>query len=200
MFKKVMLSIFVMGLVCIFCPKLFAQTTTSNTPLQVYSDDLVSPLNFDVKMGETLNLDIQNKTFNEVTFEVPLMNVSVTIDKNSKAVVPVNFTNPSAKNVWFIVKQQGGNNKTGQFIVTDYAVKVPTSDVNSIDTSSLKDIINYSTAFTYDEKPEPVYSAPAPNASSYKPVETPIYTEPSSEPVAKPAAKPASGGYVRGYW
>jgi len=198
MFKNLLVGSFALTIALSATVGVFAQTNESE--LNVYSQELVSPLGYDVTTGQTLNLKVINSSENGITFEVPLMSISVDLDKNSKTVVPINFTNPADKDIWFIIKQNGGNNKTGTFKVTDYAVKVPTSDVNSIDTSSLKDIINYDTTFVYEDKPEPIYSS-LPVAQTYGPLETPIYAEPEAAPVAAPKAAPAqSGGYVRGYW
>ena len=193
MFKKLLIGTFAASMILCTCLGTYAQTRS--TELNVFSQELVSPLYFDVKMGETLNLKLINKSRQQAIFEVPVMSISVEVDKNSTAVVPLNFSNPVEKNVWYILKQEGSNNKTGLFRITDYSVKVPTSDVNSLDTSALKDIINYDTTFVYEDKPEPIYRS-TPAISTYKPMETPIYTEPEPEPVVKPA----SGGYVRGYW
>lgn len=195
MFKKLLAATFALSLLIGAQLATFAQTT--ETELVVYSQELVSPLYFDVKTGETLNLKIINNSRAPIKFEVPIMSISVEVDKTAKTVVPINFSNPAEKNVWYIVKQDGSNNKTGLFRITDYAVKVPTSDVNSIDTSVLKNIINYDTTFVYEDKPEPVYN-PTPSYT-YTPMETPIYTEPEPVPVEKPV-QPASGRYVRGYW
>lgn len=205
MFKKLLLGICAVSMAFFVGSASFAQVS-GETSLMVYSGELVSPLKFDVKTGDTLNLKIQNKSNEDIIFEVPLMDISVAIEKNTKSVVPISFTNPADKNIWFIVKQLGGNNKNGTFNVVDYTVKVPTSNVNRINTSSLRDIINYDTTFVYDEKPEPIYrtnimpSVSYTPSSSYEPVEKPIYTEPDPEPIEKPVSAPVSGGYVRGYW
>jgi hypothetical protein len=204
MFKKLTTGLIALSMALMVGSSSFAQTARQ---LNVFSEELVSPLKYDVKTGETLNLEIKNSSNQNVYFRVPLMDVSVEIPKNSRVVVPINFSNPADKNIWFIVQQEGSNNKTGQFAVIDYTVKVPTSNVDRIDTSPLNDIINYDTTFVYEEKPEPVYRT-TPSVSTYQPsystssgpVEKPIYTEPEPEPVSKPVSKPSTGGYVRGYW
>ncbi|MEW5820092.1 MAG: hypothetical protein AB1782_07850 [Cyanobacteriota bacterium] len=197
MFKRLLISAFTLALAAGICVNVMAQTR--DMKLNVFSEELVSPLNFDVTTGETLNLKIVNKSDQAIKFEVPIMSISVEVDKNSDVVVPMNFSNPAEKNVWYIVKQEGSNNHTGLFRITDFTIKVPTSDVNSINTGVLKDIINYDTTFVYEDKPEPIYrTTPAPTYSTYEPMETPIYTEPEPVPVEKPVTP--AGGYVRGYW
>ncbi|MGD9580168.1 MAG: hypothetical protein AB7V50_02245 [Vampirovibrionia bacterium] len=197
MFKKLLVGSFALTVALTASVGVFAQTNESE--LNVYSQELVSPLGFDVRTGETLNLRIFNKSDHSISFEVPLMSISVDLEKNSKTVVPINFSNPADKDIWFIIKQEGSNNKTGTFKVTDYSIKVPTSDVNSIDTSALKDIINYDTTFVYEDKPEPIYRT-TPVVQSYEPLETPIYAEPEPAPAAVEPAPVKTGGYVRGYW
>lgn len=197
MFKNLLVGSFALTVALSATVGVFAQTNENE--LNVYSQELVSPLGYDVRTGETLNLKIVNSSEHAIKFEVPLMSISVDLDKNSKTIVPINFSNPADKDIWFIIKQNGGNNKSGTFKVTDYSVKVPTSDVNRIDTSSLRDIINYDTTFVYEDKPEPIYSS-VPVVQSYEPLETPIYAEPEPEPAPVEPVPTQSGGYVRGYW
>lgn len=179
MLKKIVLGFMATSFALIVGIQAFAQTN-SEAVLNIYSPELFSPLKFNVNTNDTLNLRVNNESNQNVKFQVPMMDISVEIAKNSKAVVPMSFTNPADKNIWFIIKMAGSNNKNGEFIVTDYKVNVPTSDVNGIDISYLKEIINYDKTFTYEDKPEPVYSEPQ---------ATPEATE-----------KPQTGGFVRGYW
>jgi hypothetical protein len=206
MIKKLLIGLFVMNMIFAANSFCYAQMNTE-AKLNVYSNELVSPLYYDVKTGETLNLEINNNSKDKIMFKVPLMNIAVDVPKNSKIIVPVSFTNPPAKDIWFMVGQEGSNNKSGTFKVIDYTVNVPTSNVAGIDTSPLSDIINYDTTFVYEEKPEPVYNVTpyvptydTTSTTTYSPVEKPIYTEPEPAPVTKPVQAPSRGGYVRGYW
>lgn len=192
MFKKILIGSFALTIAAFSNSVAFAQQAVE---LKILSQELVSPAGFDVKTGETVNVKVINRSEADATFMVPVMDISVEVPKNHSVVVPLNFSNPPEKNVWYRINIKGGsNNRPGIFNVTDYTVKVPTSNVESIDTSVLKDIINYDTTFVYEDKPEPVYrTTPAPDYNTYEPVEKPIYTEPAPNPVEK-------GGYVRGYW
>lgn len=191
MFKKLVLGFMATSLALVIGVQAFAQKSTEDI-LNIYSQELFSPLKFDVNTNDTLNLRVNNTSNQSVIFEVPLMDISVEVDKNAKVVVPISFTNPADKDIWFIIKMAAGNNKTGIFKVMDYKVYQPTSDVDRINTSVLKDIINYNKTFYYAEKPEPVYNTTS--SDSYKSVEEPIYSEPDPAPASK------AGGYVRGYW
>lgn len=192
MFKKLLIGSFALTIAAFSTSVAFAQ---KQVELKILSQELVSPTGFDVKTGETLNVKVINRSRADATFDVPVMDISVAIPKNHSVVVPVNFSNPPEKNVWYRVNIKGAsNNRPGTFKVTDYSVRVPTSNVEGINTSVLRDIINYDTTFVYEDKPEPVYrTTPAPTYNTYEPVEKPIYTEPEPDPVQK-------GGYVRGYW
>lgn len=169
---------------------------SSSENMYVYDNLIVSPVVFNVKTGQSLNLNIQNLSTKPIYFKVPSMNVNVEVDKNSKAVVPLSFSNPTDKTIWFRVQQGQSNNKQGSFNVADYTPPVAAvSSGSGMDDSFLKNIINYDSTFTYNEKPEPEYKSESEMTQDAQ-------TEPETPAVVEPTPKPAhkSGGYVRGYW
>lgn len=135
------------------------------------SNQLTDPVRFEVKVGQKLNLIINNYSTHPITFEVPMMNTLVQIPKNSRAIVPLDFTNPSDDDIWYLISNAGQVRKRpGLFKVTDYpefvAITMPPS--SNIDLSS---IINYE-KYVETADVEPTYTTP----------------------------KTKTGGYVRGYW
>lgn len=194
MIRKLLMSSLLVAIILTGSTNAFvnAQTATSaaDQSLTVSSDKIASRYTYEVKTGQTLNLEIKNYSQSDLIFEVPVMKIAVSVLKNSTAVVPLNFSNPPEKNVFFRIDiQDGVQNMTGSFIVTDYVKGPSGTPVPQIDTSMLNPIINFDKSFTYEDKPEPSY---APATAS----EPPMYSEPAA-PQSKPAAK---SNYVRGYW
>lgn len=212
MFKKILTLIFGVSVLMFSFNAAYSQQTKEEI-LNVFSPTLVSPLSFYVKTGNTINLKIVNQSDNAVKFMIPMMKISVEVDKLANTIVPINFSLPNSKEVWFILEQNGASNKTGSFIVTDYVSSANTiaDNLNNIDTSFLNQIINFNKDYKYEDKPEPVYSAPVNSA------EVPIYSEDKAKPAIEAVEKKETnltpdpvtkkeikhttkGKYVRGYW
>lgn len=195
--KSILTSLIVIGLLMITTVSTIAETSKKTSDMIVYSSVLVSPLNYDVKTGDLVNLKISNRSNQNITFRIPIMNIDVEVNKNSNKVVPVNFENPKEKSITFFVTLAPGNSKTGSFKVTDYQVKQYSSNVEAIDTTALSSIINYKKTdsewearYSITPKEEPV-SISVEEKESIEVEQTTQQPEP---------AKEQTGGFVRGFW
>lgn len=152
MFKKAITMILMIFAMCLFVSTAFAQQATKVSDLVIYDPEIVSPLVYTVETGEKLDLNVQNRSREDIYFEVPMMNISVKVPKAQNQIVSLDFANPMEGELQFIIRQRGSNVKTGNFMVSDYSVKTYTSNVEGIDTSFLSNIINYerSVDMTYD--------------------------------------------------
>lgn len=197
MFKNLFTSLLVAGLFLTANATIEAKTNKIASEMVIYSPVLVSPLNYDVKTGDLINLKLNNRSNQDIVFRVPLMDIDVEISKYSNKVVPINFSKPPEKAITFFVKLAPGNTKTGTFKVSDYKVKEYSSNVEAIDTTVLKDIINYKKS---DSEWEAKYSM----SPKEEPVailveeEESVEVEETPEPVSPQKEK--SGGFVRGFW
>lgn len=198
MFKKMTISALTIGLILIVATNVYAEKQQSE--LTVYSDVLASPLHYDVKTGDTLDLTILNRSNNEIKFTIPMLKNDITVEKNSKIVVPIDFSNPPEETIAFIIQQQGGNRKDGTFKVTDYTVPKLTSNVERIDTSALNSIINYSKTSEWDQK----YSTTVvvdKNTVVISEKDQPVKVNTEEKVTEEIELKaPEKKRYIRGYW
>lgn len=205
MFKKLTISTMALSFIVFAATNAYAEK--KDVDLNVYSPVLASPLHYDVKTGDTLNLTIKNKSNNDITFTIPMLKNDVTVEKNSKTTIPVDFSNPPEETISFFIQQEGSNHKDGTFKVMDYTVPKLTSNVEGIDTSVLKDIINYSKTSKWEQKystREVVEEDVIIISEKDQPVnETIIIKEVKEEPkkeVKETPKTPKKKRFIRGYW
>lgn len=200
MFKRLAISALTLGFILSVSTNAYAEKQQSE--LTVYSDVLASPLHYDIKTGDTLDLTILNRSNNEIKFTIPMLKNDITVEKNSKIVVPIDFSNPPEETISFFIQQQGSNRKDGTFKITDYSVPKLTSNVEKIDTSALKDIINYSKTSEWDQKYSTTLVVDQNTvviSEKDQPVKITTEEESSEEQTVKQTT-PQKKRYIRGYW
>lgn len=204
MFKKTTISALALGLTIFAATNAYAEK--KEVDLTVYSPVLASPLHYDVKTGDSLDLTIKNRSNSEIKFTIPMMKSDITVEKNSKVTIPIDFSKPPESTISFFIQQQGSNHKDGTFKVIDYTVPKLTSNVQGIDTSSLKDIINYSKTSKWEDKystKEVVEDNIIVISEKDQPVNETIIikeVEQVQEEVKVEPTTPQKKRFIRGYW
>lgn len=99
--------------------------------ITVYDPTLASRLNMDVLTNQTVNFEVQNRSFERLIFEIPSKKIAVEIPKNTTQLVKVTFSDPIDKNIYYKFDQRGSNLKPGVIHVTDYESLPTISHVSS---------------------------------------------------------------------
>lgn len=124
------------------------------------------------KAAENLVLDVNNNMSSPVFLEIPDIGVEHQVGARKDETFFFDLSQFKSPETAYMVKDASGNVlSNGRIELTDY----PTTSISS---AALDSILNYSTAYSSETKPQPVYYA--------KPA--------SSEPQER------NRGFVRGYW
>lgn len=167
MIKKLLISTLAFSLVLLINMSSRADDVNSTIVVQDYGFPNIEyyPQIIHVNTGDTLHLTIKNNRRYDIRVYVPSYNLSQIVPKNELAKFELSMKDPISRNIWFEFSVPDGKKVPGYIVVDNYQPPMATVCSKPVDTSGLDKIINYSTEFSYPEKPGPVI-APHPTGKA----------------------------------